>query len=125
MGSVLAKLLNIDLEKSEQNLRSRVNEVGLQLNSLQKNPATANSDLIPALRESEAAAEKRLTEFLSEAASLVVRSPADGVFLPHRRSRSRMILFRSAGMERRYSSGILAPGFNAARCWATSETRPT
>ena len=82
MGSVLAKLLNIDLEKSEQNLRSRVNEVGLQLSSLQKNPATANSDLIPALRESEAAAEKRLTEFLSEAASLVVRSPADGVFLP-------------------------------------------
>ncbi|MDG2129521.1 MAG: hypothetical protein P8K08_16095 [Fuerstiella sp.] len=80
--SVLAKLLNTDLQKSEQNLRSRVNEVGLQLNSLQKNPATANSELIPALRESEAAARIRLTEFLAEAAALVIKSPADGVFLP-------------------------------------------
>jgi putative peptide zinc metalloprotease protein len=81
-GSVLANLLNIDLEHSEQNLRGRLNEIRLQLDSLKKNPATANSDLIPALRESRTAAEKRLTEFLSESASLVIRTPTDGVFLP-------------------------------------------
>lgn len=81
-GSLLARLLNIDLEKSEQNLRSHVNEIGLQLSSLQKNPATANSDLIPALRESVAAAEQRLAEFLAESSSLVIRSPTDGIFLP-------------------------------------------
>jgi len=81
-GSVLAKLHNVDLEKTEQNLRSGKTEAALQLDSLLKNPATANSELIPALRESKIAAEKRLAEFRSEAASLVVTSPTDGMFLP-------------------------------------------
>ncbi len=81
-GSVLAQLHNVDLAKTEQKLLSGLNETALQLDSLLKNPATANSELIPAFRESKIAAEKRLAEFQSEAALLVVKSPADGVFLP-------------------------------------------
>jgi len=81
-GSVLAELHNVDLEKTGQKLRSDLDEMALQLDSLTKNPATANSELIPAFRESKVAAEKRLAEFQTEAASLVVMSPADGVFLP-------------------------------------------
>lgn len=78
----LAMLQNPELQQTEQELRARSAEVRQQLDSLLSSPATAGSEIIPALRNSLRAAENRSAAFTAEYAGLSIRSPARGVFLP-------------------------------------------
>ena len=81
-GDVLAVQENPGLQKQQQRLVGRKQELQAQLNALLSNPATSNSELIPTLRNSLAAATQSLSEFDDELSRLTVISHADGIFFP-------------------------------------------
>ena len=82
VGDVIAVLENPGLQKQQQRLDGRKQELQAQLDALLRNPATSNSDLIPTLQESLAAAIQSLSEFDEELSRLTVLSHADGTFFP-------------------------------------------
>lgn len=81
-GMPIVTLFSPELERQQQQLEARQQSVQRQLELLLRNPVTANSELIPGLRESLRAAEEQLGAYRREAQQLVLRSPTDGVFLP-------------------------------------------
>lgn len=81
-GEVLVELQNPELEQAGQELQHRVIEIEQQLSTLKSSPATASSELIPALAEALRAARAQLTNFRMESAGLLVIADRSGRFLP-------------------------------------------
>lgn len=81
-GDVIAVLDSISLRKNLQRLSGRTEELQLQLDAMLRNPATANSELIPTLQKALNAATDRQHEFENEFQNLTIISNHDGVFLP-------------------------------------------
>jgi len=81
-GEAVVTLRNPELDVKRQQLSASVQERQLQLDSLTRNPATANSELIPALRESLKAAQQQRDAFSFEFAGLTLTSSVDGLFFP-------------------------------------------
>ena len=81
-GMVLATLSNPELQNMGQRLTGRVVELTSQRDALISNTTTANSALLPTVRESLKAATQALRKFEEETKSLAVVSTAAGTFLP-------------------------------------------
>lgn len=75
-------LQNDQLQQTQATLASDLKRLQTELSLLTDNPATANSALIPTLRESITSATIRLREFEAEVAALCVHAETDGMFLP-------------------------------------------
>jgi len=75
-------LQNSDLALTGARLHGRFMEIQKQLEVLESNSKTANSELIPTLNASRAAAEQNEIHFLKEQAKLTIRSPTSGIFQP-------------------------------------------
>ena len=81
-GTKLAELTNAELTRTRQNLEAQYRLLDEELKTLENNPVTANSELIPSLKKSVDAAEQRLQQFDLEFAKLHIDSPSTGTFFP-------------------------------------------
>ena len=78
----LASLWNLKLARTRSQLLARVDELSEQIDTLTKNPQTANSPLIPTLQTAKESAQADLEEFDAELQLQTILSPASGMLLP-------------------------------------------
>ncbi|MEZ6061759.1 MAG: M50 family metallopeptidase [Planctomycetaceae bacterium] len=83
-GDVLAEFRNPDLQQRQQQLQAELKESRLRLEAILRDPQTAGSPLVPALRESMLAVQGTLDNVNSEYAALSIRSSISGTLLPPR-----------------------------------------
>lgn len=81
-NQTVAVLHNSELQRKRQTYESRIAELDIQLQVLLRNISTANSPLIPSLRQSVQAAQGQQAAFAVELQRLNIVSLADGIFLP-------------------------------------------
>ena len=81
-GQVVVRLTSPELDRRREQLRGQIAQRESQLETLQRNPATANSELLPTLKESLKSARRQLEEFETDYADLTIAAAQDGVFLP-------------------------------------------
>ena len=81
-NQTVAKLTNFQLQQTLQTFAARTEDLKTQLQVLQRNAVTANSELIPSLKQSLQAAEEQQTSFATELKKLTINSQQDGRLFP-------------------------------------------
>lgn len=79
---VLAELTSVSLQRTLQSYASRTDDLKTQLQVLQRNAVTANSELIPSLKQSLQAAEEQQASFQAELQKLTITSQQEGRLFP-------------------------------------------